>query len=188
MAAITTPPPDPEAVERKRKLTFARAKYVAWLVAVGVVLVAICLPLTSEAIRSLLPSFGTKLSKTAVIGGLFGGQSMAKLDVAYVAAGVIYAIVIYFWSELLSLWLDPDASVDLNEGPYKALVTACGALVLLIDIALMYVAVASLNWGAITFSPVALLFTLTYAVGLIFASLVSMRLKKDIKKLLEEET
>lgn len=191
MAPPTAPPPPrppaPEVTERRRKLAFARAKYVGWVAAVGLVLVAICLPLTSEAIRSLLPSLGTKLSKTAVIGGLFGGRSMAKVDVAYVAAGVVYVVVIYFWRELLSLWLDPDAGVDLNEGPYKTLVTLCGALVLLIDTALMYVAIASLNWGAVTFSLVALLFTLTYAVGLIFASLVSMRLKKDIKNLLEEE-
>jgi hypothetical protein len=187
LAATTTPPLDPELVERKRKLAFARAKYFAWLIATAFVLVAICLPLTSEAVRSLLPSFGTKLSKTAVIGALFGGQSMAKVDVAYVAAAVIYVVVLYFWRELLSLWLDPDAVTDFNEGPYKTVVTLGGVLILLIDGGLMYVAIASLNWGKLTFSFVALLFTLTYLVGLVFVSLVSMQLKKAIKKL-EDET
>src|SRR5207245_240357 len=153
-------------VERKRKLHFAQGKYALWLGLTGFVLVVICMPLTAEAIRGLLPSLATKLSKTAVVGGLFAGPSMAKLDVAYVAAGVIYAVVIYFWRELLALWLDPDASFDINEGPYKTLVTLCGVLVLAIDGVLMYVAIASLNWGAATFSLVALLFTLTYVVGL----------------------
>jgi hypothetical protein len=186
LAATTLPPPDPEAVERKRKLAFAKVKNVGFFVAVGGVLVAICLPMTAGAARDLLPSLGTKLSKVAVIGGLFSGPSLAKVDVAYVAAAVIYVVVLYFWRELLSLWLDPDTATDFNEGPYKALVTVCGVLVLAIDGALMYVAVATLNWGTLTFSFVALLFTLTYVVGLIFASLVSMRLKKDIKKLEEE--
>ena len=38
MASITMPPPDPEVVERKRKLTFAKAKYFLWFVATGCVL------------------------------------------------------------------------------------------------------------------------------------------------------
>src|SRR5262249_31804517 len=150
----------------------ARVKYVAWIIATAFVLVVICLPLTSEAVRSLLPSFGTKLSKAAVVGALFSGQSMAKVDGAYIAAAVIYVVVLYFWRELLSLWLDPDAATDFHEGPYKAVVTIGGVLILLIDGGLMYVAIASLNWGKLTFSFIALLFTLTYLVGLVFVSLV----------------
>ncbi|MGL4553807.1 MAG: hypothetical protein ACRC33_21805 [Gemmataceae bacterium] len=183
MAVNTPPASDPDEVEHKRKLTFARGKYFLWVALTAAVLVALCLPLTAEAIRGLLPSLGTKLSKTAIIGGMFSGRSMAKLDAAYVAAGAVYAVVLFFWRELLALWLDPDADTDFNEGPYKTLVTLCGLLVLGIDGVLMYIAVASLNWGEVTFSLVALLFTLTYVVGLVFASLMSMRLKKDIKKL-----
>jgi uncharacterized protein YneF (UPF0154 family) len=163
-------------VEHKRKLTFARGKYFLWVALTALVLVALCLPLTAEAIRGLLPSLGTKLSKTAVIGGMFSGRSMAKL-------GAVYAVVLFFWRELLALWLDPDAETDFHEGPYRTLATLCGLLVLGIDGVLMYIAIASLNWGEVTFSLVALLFTLTYVVGLVFASLVSMRLRKDIKKL-----
>jgi hypothetical protein len=186
LAATTTPPLDPELVERKRRLAFARFKYGAAHGGTLLVLLLICMPLTSEAVRSLLPSFGTKLSKTAIIGPLFSGPSMAKLDVAYVTAAVIYVVVLFFWRELLSLWLDPDAATDFHEGPYKAVVTLGGILILLIDGCLMYVAIASLNWGKITFSFVALLFTLTYLVGLVYASLVSMQLKKAIKKLEDE--
>ena len=51
----------------------------------------------------------------------------------------------------------------------------------------MYIAIAELNWGKVTFGVVPSLFTLTYVVGLVFVSLVSMQMKKNIKKLEEEE-
>ena len=189
MDSLTTPPlpPDPEVVERGRKLAFARGKYFAWHFATGFVLVVICMPLTSEAIRGLLPGFGARLSKTPLVGLLFSGQSMARVDVAYVAAAVIYVVVIYFWRELLRMWLDPDATTDFSDAPYRTLVTVSAFLILVIDGILMYVAIASLNWGTVTLSFVALLFTLMYLIGLIFASLVSMRLKKDLTKTEEEQ-
>lgn len=186
MSATDYSAADAEAADRRRRVLLAKLKYGAWVALTGVVLVALCLPLTAEALRGLLPNLGTKLSKLAVIGGLFSGRSMAKLDAAYVAAAAVYAVVLFFWRELLALWLDPEAATDFHEGPYRALVTVCGLLVLAIDGALMYIAIASLNWGAVTFSLVSLLFTLTYVIGLVFASLVSMRLKKDIKKREEE--
>ena len=96
---------------------------------------------------------------------------------------VFYAVVIYFWRELLNLWLDPDSATDLNEHPYRILITICGISVLVIDSILMYIAISALNWGKVTFSLVAVLFTLAYLVGLVFASLISMTLKRDIKKL-----
>ena len=183
MAATSLPVSDPDTVERKRKLHFAKAKLVACYSAIGFVVIVLVLPLTTEAVRTFMPSFGTKLSKTPVIGTLFSGPSMAKVDGAYIAAAVIYIIVLYFWRELLALWLDPDATTDFHEAPYKVVVTVGGILILLIDGILMYVAIANLNWGKVTFSFVALMFTLTYLVGLVFASLVAMRLRKQIKKL-----
>lgn len=186
MAALTTPELDPEVVERKRKLAFAKVKYGVWIGTSVVVFFVVIMPLTSEAARTIFPFFGTKLSKAPVIGPLFSGQSMAKVDIAYVVAGIIYVVVLYFWRELLFLWLVPDASSGFNEGPYRTVVTLSSILVLIIDGILVYVAVAALNWGTVTFSFVALLFTLTYLVGLVFASLVSMRLKKEIKQLEEE--
>jgi len=186
MPAPAAPLTDPITEERKRKVTFAKFKSGAWTIALAVAVVVLFVPLISEAIRTQLPMFGAKLSKAAIIGPLFGGRAMAKVDVAYIASIVFYAVVIYFWRELLRLWLDPDATTELNEQPYRVLITICGLLVLVIDTVLMYIAISTANWGKVGLSFVAIGFTLTYLVGLVFASLVSMNLKRTIKKLEEE--
>lgn len=186
MTTHTHDPTDPEQVERKRRVTFAKLQYGAWLVAVGFVLVSLCLPLTAEAIRSVVPTFATKLSKTPLLGMLFSGPSMAKLDGAYVAACAIYFVVLYLWRELLALWLDPEASTEFEEGPYRLLISVSGVAMLVVDGVLMYLGIASSNWGQASFSFVALLFTITYVIALVFASLVSMRLHKKIQKREEE--
>ena len=186
MASPSTPLHDPELAERKRKLAFAKGTYGVFIGGVLFVLIIICLPLTSEAIRTIVPSMGSKLSKTAAVGTLFSGQSMGKVDGAYVAAIVIYIVVLYFWRELLSIWLDPYASTEFNDDPFKTLITIGGIVILIIDGILMYVAITSLNWGRVTFSFTALLFTGAYLVALVFASLVSLRLRKRIKKLEDE--
>ena len=170
--------------ERRRTagaLFMAYMKYLAWIVLTKIPLGFIYINIIAEGLRMLVPPLGQKLHRIPGLAALAQYEETHKLDLAPLFAMFLLVGVFYLWSRLIQLWIEADrgAYVDWLGDRETTLVLLLGAVILLADAILFYVAMAEFSWGSM-FSLTALIATAAYVAVLIFVSYVSVNLHNDI--------
>lgn len=175
--------------ELEWRLLRARAAYWAWQFASKVVMGVIYLSIIAEGFRTLVPVLNRRLSHLPMLGWMDDYEGTYQLDMASVMALFMLIAVYGLWSKVLKLWLTEKIGIDYRlrkQGNADTFVLVFGAIVLVSDALLFYVAVTEISWGGSTFSFTALFATAAYVSVLVFTIYVSINLHEKIE-LIERE-
>lgn len=186
--SLLSPPPSNldsqvRGTTNRRAILWAYFLYLLWQVATKLILGVIYFAIISEGLRMLLPTLGTKIHKLPGLSTLYEYELTHRLDLAHPLSILVLTFVWMQWSSILRMWLGEDGSFDhLGWQPQRhtQLIVGLGAVLLISDAALFYVALAELSWNGSWFSATALLATAAYLAVLIFVTLVSINLHRKI--------
>src|ERR1051326_126135 len=165
-------------------IVFAHAKYWLWKAITIAVLGPIYCLVIAEGLRMLVPALGQKLHKLPLPGcSIFAQyQETRRLDLALFLSIFLLVAVWWLWEQVLKVFLSTETAIltsGWNPDAYKRLVMILGAVVLVADAALFYIAMVQMGWGTTRFSLAALLATAAYVAVIVFVSLVSLNLRKS---------
>lgn len=174
----------------KSRLAWAYVKYWLWQIVTKLILGVIYFALISEGLRLLFPTLGTKLCKLPGLADLYEYESTHRLDLAHPLSILVLTFVWMLWSAILQMWLDEDESFD-HQGwrpcRHTQLIVILGIVLLTADAALFYAALAELSWNGSWFSATAFFATAAYMAVLIFVTLVSITLHKNIVRIKHQD-
>lgn len=159
-------------------------KYLLWQLLTKLVLGVVYFVLIAEGMRQVLPMLGTRLAKFPGLSFLNDFEGLHKLDLAHVMSILVLIFVWMQWRELLLAWLSPDDqenSLGWRPRRHREISVGLGVVVLTVDAALFYYAMADLSWDGSWFSLTALLATAAYVAILIFVTLISINLHRAFK-------
>ena len=190
MTAFPRPGPLPSTVppiKRRRawRIFFAWLKYLLWQIFSKVILGIICVAVTSEGLRTLVPALGKKIHTFPGLGAFKDFEETYKLDFAPFFALFLLVTVWALWSRILQVWLRTESEPGWHSERHRKIITTLGVTVLGADAALFFIAITYMGWGA-SFSVSALLSTAAYVAVIIFVSYQSLTLYKSISDLEKE--
>ena len=163
----------------------ARIKYWAFVIivkfgALGLIYVEVI----SAGWRALMPDLSKKLYKTAFPGAwlLEEDETGHKLDLATVAAIILFGVVLMLWPLMLKYWLTPDEPPETqwDPGRYRGLIYCLGILVLGGDIAMFLYSVIKTGWAGESISFTSVVATILYVAIVITICLIGMNLKQEV--------
>lgn len=164
---------------------FQFAAYCAWTVATKGVVLIIYVTLIRDGLIALFDPFAIRLSSLPLLSVLGAFESTRKTDIAFVTAFVVFIAVSWSWDSTLRFYGSGDASRLLKGADdrieRRAFMSYAVALLLIgVDMALMYMAVADAGWGGSAFSFSALLVSVLYGCLLVFVTLKSIQLESEL--------
>lgn len=161
----------------------ARLAYWSWQIASKLVMGIVYLSIIAEGFRTLVPVVSRKLHRVPMLGWMNNVEGLYQLDMAAVLALFMLIAVCGLWERLLTLWLKEEIGFDgrvRNQNNRNKFVMVLGALVLISDCVLFFVAVNEISWAGSGFSFTALCATTAYVCVLVFSIFVSVNLKEKV--------
>lgn len=135
----------------------------------------------TEGLRTVVPALGMKLHKMPFLGALRDFEGWHELDLAPLAAVLIFLFSSSLWCSLLEAWLYDDSSLQATGRcpvRYQQCIRGLGVVILLADACLFYRALTFAGWSGNAFSTTALFSAMAYLAILVCVCLVSVNLKR----------
>ncbi|HVX12083.1 MAG TPA: hypothetical protein VHC22_12955 [Pirellulales bacterium] len=135
----------------------------------------------TEGLRRVVPALGMKLYNVPFLGAMKDFELWHNLDLAPLAAILLYLFSSSIWCSLLELWLYDDTAlgaIGRQGGRYQQCMLVLGSIILFSDACLFYRAMTMTGWGGRAFSFTSLFCTLTYVAILVSVCLASVNLKR----------
>jgi len=171
------------------KRVIARLKFVLWEIGTKLILGIIYFSIISEEFRILVPVLAERIHQLPGLSGMADYDATYRLDLAHFMSIFMLIAVWYLWDRILQLWLNAEIGFDdlsWNQDNDISFILLLGAIILGADICLFYLAISNVSWGAATFSFTAVIATAAYLSVLLFATYISIRLRKDLRNLRKE--
>ena len=166
-------------------LVIAYVKYWGWQIMTKLCLGLIYLAVIAEGLRYLIPPLGQKLWKIGIPGldMLRDYESLYRLDLAmFFSLGILIAVFqLWVWLLQVHLFLeDPEGDEAWNSEKRVLLITWLAATILGGDAILFYVSMCQVGWGGGAISLSALVATAVYVAVLVFVSMMTIVLRRNI--------
>lgn len=162
---------------------FALAAITVFDILLKVILILLCVSITSEGLRFLVPSFGQRLSAQPFLGFLREYEGAHRLDLAHIFAVPIAILVFFLWKWLLRTLIEPGFVLSVygfDPIVVKTILSIMCIVVLGLDALCFYCAIANMGWQGTTFSFPALLGTALYAAVIVGVSFMSLLMHKSV--------